>query len=73
MTHHERYKATHQAAEARRKAKRQAAAGILPMWKAVGIIDIAMRYHGATFAEAYEALTDIITERGLKIRADIRG
>lgn len=73
MTHHERYKAAHQAAEARRKAKRQAAAGILPMWKAAGIIDIAMRDYGATFAEAYEALTDIITERGLKIRADIRG
>lgn len=72
MTHHERYKATHQAAEAQRKAKRQAAAGILPMWKAAGIIDIAMRDYGATFTEAYEALTDIITERGLKIRADIR-
>lgn len=72
MTHHERYKATHAAAEARRKAKRQAAAGILPMWKAAGIIDIAMRDHGATFAEAYEALTEIITERGLKIRADVR-
>lgn len=72
MTHHEKYKATHRAAEARRKAKRQAAAGILPIWKAAGIIDIAMRGHGATFAEAYEALTDIITERGLKIRADIR-
>lgn len=73
MTHHEKYKTTHQAAEARRKAKRQAAAGILPMWKAAGIIDIAMRDYGATFAEAYEALRDIITERGLKIRADIRG
>lgn len=72
MTHHEKYKATHQAAEARRKSKRQAAAGILPIWKVAGIIDIAMRDHGATFAEAYEALTEIITERGLKIRADIR-
>lgn len=73
QTHRQKYINSQRAAEARRKAKRQAAAGILPMWKAAGIIDIAMRDYGATFAEAYEALTDIITERGLKIRADIRG
>lgn len=73
MTHHEKYKTTHQAAEARRKAKRQAAAGILPMWKAAGVIDIAMREHGATFAEAYEALREVIATQGLRLRADIRG
>lgn len=68
MTHHERYKETHRRAEARRRAKRQAAAGIFPIWKAAAVIQAAMD-GGATFDEAYAALLDVLDARGLKIRA----
>lgn len=72
QTHRQKYINSQQAAEARRKAKRQAAAGILPLWKAAAIIDAAMQ-QGATFEEAHAALMDILAAQGLKLRADIRG
>lgn len=55
----------------RYKARRQAKAGIFPMWKAVAVIDGAMQA-GATFDEAKDALFEILSEQGLKLRADIR-
>ena len=58
-------------ATARRKAKRQSAAGILPLWKAVAVIATAMD-GGASFADAYEALNEVLHAQGMKIRADIR-
>jgi len=56
---------------AQRKQDRQAASGILPMWKAAAVIDAAMK-QGFNFKEAIEALNEVIADRGLKLRADCR-
>jgi len=61
-----------QARLARRKAQRQKKAGILPLWKAEVIIDLAMEQGGATFDEAYNALVDVIQSKGLRLRAGTR-
>jgi len=54
-----------------RKAKRQAAAGIFPMWKGVAIIDSALKM-GFTFQESMDALNEVLAEQGMKLRADCR-
>ena len=61
-----------QARLARRKIQRQQQAGILPMWKAEVIIDLAMEQGGASFDEAYNALVDVIQSKGLRLRAGTR-
>lgn len=62
-----KYEASRQAAETRRRRRRQIAAGIIPAWKAALVIDAAMQ-EGATFQEAAQALFEVLEERGQKIR-----